>query len=49
MKNAVTQVENELAECPESDKTKEVLKRADMLRFLGNPLVIKSIEACRIL
>lgn len=49
LKNAVTQVENELAECPESDKTKEVLKRADMLRFLGNPLVIKSIEACRIL
>lgn len=49
LKNAVTQVENELAECPESDKIKEVLKRADMLRFLGNPLVVKSIEACRIL
>ena len=46
LKKTVIEVEDELSECPESEKIKEVLKRADMLKFSGNPLVIKSIEAC---
>lgn len=47
LKDAVFQVENEFPEISESDKMQEVYKRADMLRFIGNPLVAKSIEACR--
>jgi len=31
----------------ESEKLQEIYKRADILKFLGNPLVAKSIEACR--
>lgn len=47
LKNAVFQVEIEFPQSPESEKMQEVYKRADMLRFIGNPLVAKSIEACR--
>lgn len=45
LKNAVFQVENEFPEGSESEKITEVLKRADMLKFSGNPFVVKSIEA----
>ena len=31
----------------DAEKTNEILKRADMLMYAGNPLVIKSIEACK--
>lgn len=47
LKAAVFQVENEFPESSESKKMHEVYKRADMLHFSGNPLVAKSIEACR--
>lgn len=47
LKDAVCQVENEFPQSPELEKMQEVYKRADMLRFIGNPLVAKSIEACR--
>lgn len=47
LKDAVLQVENEFVENSESEKLQEIYKRADMLKFLGNPLVAKSIEACR--
>lgn len=47
LKNAVFQVKNEFPESSEAEKIQEVYKRADMLKFSGNPLVAKSIEACR--
>lgn len=47
LKEAVFLVENEFPQSSESEKMQEVYKRADMLRFIGNPLVAKSIEACR--
>ena len=47
LRDAVLQVEQELSESTEEDKIKEILKRAGILKFYGNPLVKKSIEACR--
>ncbi len=47
LKDAVFQVENEFPESSESEKMQEIYKRTDMLKFSGNPLVAKSIEACR--
>ncbi len=47
LREAVIQVEREFAESSEEEKMQEVYKRADMLKFSGNPLVAKSIEACR--
>ncbi len=47
LKDAVCQVETEFPQSPESEKMQEVYKRADMLSFIGNPLVAKSIEVCR--
>lgn len=47
LKNAVIQVENELAELSEAEKITEIFTRADMGKLAGNPLVVKSIEACR--
>ncbi len=46
-KESVIQVEREFAEQTEDEKNKEVLRRAEILQFCGNPLVKKSIEACR--
>ena len=47
LRDVVFQVENEFYESSELEKQQEVYKRADMLKFSGNPLVAKSIEACR--
>ncbi len=47
LKNAVIQVESEMLELSKSEKMREILRRADMLRFFGNPLVMKSIEAVK--
>ena len=47
LKDAVCQVETEFPQSLESEKMQEVYKRTEMLRFIGNPLVAKSIEACR--
>ena len=47
LKNTVIQVENELPELSEADKVAEILKRVDMLKFSGNQLVVRSVEACR--
>lgn len=47
LKDAVLQVDNEYKESSESEKLQEIYNRADILKFLGNPLVAKSIEACR--
>ena len=47
LKAAVCQVEAEFPQGSEPEKLREVYKRAEMLKFIGNPLVVKSIEACR--
>lgn len=47
LKSAVLQVENESPAISDAEKTNEILKRSDMLMYAGNPLVIKSIEACK--
>lgn len=46
LKDTVLQVEKELPQMPDPEKLTEILKRADILKFSGNPLVKKSIEAC---
>lgn len=46
LKNTVLQVEKELPQMPAPEKITEILKRANILKFSGNPLVKKSIEAC---
>lgn len=45
LKVAVTQVEEEFPEISEPERTAEVLKRANLLRYAGNPLVSRSIDA----
>lgn len=47
LKDVVFYVENEFSESSEAEKLQEVYKRVGMLKFSGNPLVAKSIEACR--
>lgn len=47
LKNVVLQVEDELPKIAENEKLTAIFERADMLKFAGNPLVVKSIEACR--
>lgn len=47
LKNTVIQIEREYEDALEEEKVMEVCKRMNMLKFLGNPLFIKSIEACR--
>lgn len=47
LKLIVIEVENELAELSEKERKQEVCKRLDMQNFSGNPLFMKSIEACR--
>ncbi|MGN0165362.1 MAG: MBL fold metallo-hydrolase [Lachnospiraceae bacterium] len=45
LRDAVIQAENEFPEKSKSEKMQEVYKRAYMLKFSGNPLFDKSIEA----
>lgn len=47
LKNTVIQIEREYEDALEEEKVMEVCKRMNMLSFSGNPLFIKSIEACR--
>lgn len=47
LKDAVHQVETEYKQYTEADKLTIIAKQADILQYIGNPLVIKSIEACR--
>lgn len=47
LKETVTQVEEEFPEITEPERTVEVLKRANLLRYAGNPLVSRSIDAIR--
>lgn len=41
------QVDRELPDYSDAEKLTEVLKRAEMLPYAGNPLVARSIEAIR--
>ncbi len=47
LKDTVLQVEKEFSNDSEENKLLEIYKRAEMLKFSENPLVAKSIEACR--
>lgn len=47
LKDAVAQVEKDFPMGSEAEKVQEIYKRADMMNFSGNPLVARSIEACR--
>lgn len=44
LKAAVRQTDPEL---PDGEKVREILRQAGMLQYFGNPLIAKSIEACR--
>lgn len=47
LRDAAIQVEKEFAGMGENEKITEIMKRANVLQYAGNPLVVKSIEACR--
>lgn len=47
LKDAVYQVEMKYKQYSQAEKLKIIFKQADILQYIGNPLVIKSIEACR--
>lgn len=47
LKNAVQQVEKDYKNCDEKEKLLKVFEQADILQYAGNPLVVKSIEACK--
>lgn len=47
LKDTVLQVEKEFSKDSEAKKLLEIYKRAEMLKFSENPLVAKSIAACR--
>lgn len=47
LKNAVLQVENECQLYDEQEKLSKIFEQADIMQYAGNPLVIKSIDACK--
>lgn len=47
LKNAVHRVEMECKHYAEAEKLTMIFKQADILQYAGNPLVLKSIDACR--
>ena len=47
LKDAVHQVEKEYQQYNEAEKLTMIFKQADILQYIGNPLVVKSIDACR--
>lgn len=47
LKDAVHQVEKEYKQYNEAEKLTMIFKQADILQYIGNPLVVKSIGACR--
>lgn len=47
LKDAVYQVEKKNKQYNESEKLTMISKQADILQYIGNPLVVKSIDACR--
>lgn len=47
LKDAVHQVEKEYEQYNEAEKLTMIFKQADIQQYAGNPLVVKSIGACR--
>ena len=47
LKDAVHQVEKECKQYNESEKLTMIFNQADILQYIGNPLVVKSVDACR--
>lgn len=47
LKDAVYQVEREFKQFTEAEKLTMIFKQAEFLQYAGNPLVVKSIDACR--
>ena len=47
LKDAVHQVETEYKQYNEAEKLTTIFKQADIQQYAGNPLVVKSIGACR--
>ena len=47
LKLVVLEVDNELANLTEEERKQEICKRLNMQNFFGNPLFMKSIDACR--
>ena len=47
LKDAVYQVEKEYEQYNEAEKLTMIFKQADIQQYAGNPLVVKSIGACR--
>ena len=47
LKDAVYQVEMECKQYPETEKLTTIFKQAHILQYAGNPLVVKSIDACK--
>lgn len=47
LKEAVYQTEKKYSQYTESEKLMMIFKQADIMQYAGNPLVAKSIDACR--
>ena len=47
LKDAVHQVEMECKQYPETEKLTTIFEQAHILQYAGNPLVVKSIDACK--
>lgn len=47
LKDAVQSVESECKQDNEDEKLSKIFKQADILQYVGNPLVMKSIDACK--
>ena len=47
LKDAVYQVEMECKQYPETEKLTTIFEQAHILQYAGNPLVVKSIDACK--
>ena len=47
LKDAVYNVESECKQCNENEKLVKIFQQAGIMQYTGNPLVLKSIEACR--
>lgn len=47
LRNATIQIEKECSQAGEDEKLVKILEQVDMLQYMGNPLVTRSINACK--
>ena len=45
-KNAAIEIDKKLVEADENEKMLRTLEKMDMVQYMGNPLVAKSIKVC---